>query len=58
MLDNGVSVRIGRGWFDERIHRFVTSYSRYIAPQMHEISYVDMRYPNGFATGRLTGVGS
>lgn len=55
VLDNGVSVRIGRGWFDERVQRFVSSYGRYIAPRINEISYVDLRYPNGFATGRLTG---
>ena len=51
VLDNGVSVRLGRGWFDERVSRFVSVYSRYIAPQVDAISYVDLRYPNGFAIG-------
>ncbi|MEM7209286.1 MAG: cell division protein FtsQ/DivIB [Pseudomonadota bacterium] len=55
LLDNGLSIRLGKGWFDQRLARFVSVYSRYIAPQIEAIAYVDMRYPNGFATGQLTG---
>jgi len=58
VLDNSMSIRLGRGWFDKRLNRFVAVYVRYIAPRLNDISYVDMRYPNGFASGRLTGDGS
>jgi cell division protein FtsQ len=58
VLDNTMSVRLGRGRFDRRLNRFVAVYARYIAPQLSDVSYVDMRYPNGFASGRLTGRGS
>ena len=58
VLDNTMSIRLGRGWFDRRLNRFVSVYARYIAPRLNDVSYVDMRYPNGFASGRLTGKGS
>ena len=58
VLQGGVSVRLGRGWFDERLNRFVASFERYIAPRLDKISYVDMRYPNGFSIGGLAGSGS
>ncbi len=58
VLDNSMSIRLGRGWFDRRLSRFVAVYSRYVAPRLSDISYVDMRYPNGFASGRLAGDGS
>lgn len=58
VLDNTLSIRLGRGGFDERLNRFVSVYPRYIAPRTSTISYVDMRYPNGFASGQLTSEGS
>lgn len=58
-LDNGISVRLGRdlghGWFDRHINRLATVYSTYIAPRLGDISYVDLRYPNGFAMGLAGG---
>jgi cell division protein FtsQ len=53
-LDNGVTVRLGRRDVDERLERFVHTASQVIAHRMNEISYVDMRYSNGFAIGWRT----
>ena len=50
-LDSGVTVRLGRRQVDERIDRFIRTVSQVIAHRMSEISYVDMRYSNGFAIG-------
>jgi cell division protein FtsQ len=50
-LDNGVTVRLGRRDVDERLERFIRTASQVIAHRMNEISYVDMRYSNGFAIG-------
>jgi cell division protein FtsQ len=50
-LDSGVTVRLGRRDVDERIERFIRTASQVIAHRMTDISYVDMRYSNGFAIG-------
>lgn len=50
-LDSGVTVRLGRRDVDERIDRFIHTASSVIAHRLNEISYVDMRYSNGFAIG-------
>ncbi len=50
-LDSGVTVRLGRRDVDERIDRFIRTVSAVIAHRLSEISYVDMRYSNGFAIG-------
>ncbi len=50
-LDSGVTVRLGRRDVDERIDRFIHTASQVIAHRLNEISYVDMRYSNGFAIG-------
>jgi len=50
-LDSGVTVRLGRRDVDERIERFIRTASQAIAHRLAEISYVDMRYSNGFAIG-------
>jgi cell division protein FtsQ len=50
-LDSGVTVRLGRREVDERIERFIHTASQVIAHRLTEISYVDMRYSNGFAIG-------
>ncbi|HMK84974.1 MAG TPA: cell division protein FtsQ/DivIB [Steroidobacteraceae bacterium] len=50
-LDSGITVRFGRRDVDERIDRFVRTAAQVIAHRMHDISYVDMRYSNGFAIG-------
>jgi cell division protein FtsQ len=50
-LDSGVTVRLGRREVDERIDRFIRTASQVIGHRLNEITYVDMRYSNGFAIG-------
>ena len=50
-LDCGVTVRLGRRDVDARTERFIHTASQVIAHRLTEISYVDMRYSNGFAIG-------
>jgi len=50
-LDSGVTVRLGRREVDERFDRFIHTVSQVIAHRLNDISYVDMRYSNGFAIG-------
>jgi cell division protein FtsQ len=54
-LDNGVTVRLGRRQVDERFTRFVAAGVGQIATHANDISYVDMRYTNGFAIGWRAG---
>ena len=50
-LDNGVSVRLGRRQIDERFARFTDVALPLLATRAAQISYIDMRYTNGFAIG-------
>jgi cell division protein FtsQ len=50
-LDSGVTVRLGRREVDARFERFIHTASQVIAHRLNDISYVDMRYSNGFAIG-------
>jgi cell division protein FtsQ len=50
-LDSGVTVSLGRRDVDERIDRFIHTASQVISHRLNEITYVDMRYSNGFAIG-------
>lgn len=50
-LDSGVTVRLGRREIDERFDRFIRTASQVIAHRLNDITYVDMRYSNGFAIG-------
>ncbi len=50
-LDSGVTVRLGRRDVDARLDRFIRTASQVIAHRLSDISYVDMRYSNGFAIG-------
>jgi len=50
-LDSGVTVRLGRRDVDERLDRFIRTASEVIAHRLNDITYVDMRYSNGFAIG-------
>jgi cell division protein FtsQ len=54
-LDNGITVRLGRRQVDERFARFVAAGVGQIASHANDISYVDMRYTNGFAIGWRAG---
>jgi cell division protein FtsQ len=50
-LDSGVTVRLGRRDVEERLERFIKTTSQVVAHRWTDISYVDMRYSNGFAIG-------
>ncbi len=50
-LDSGVEIRLGRRDVEARIERFLAAAAGVLAPRMAEISYVDMRYSNGFSVG-------
>ncbi|MDP9011910.1 MAG: cell division protein FtsQ/DivIB [Pseudomonadota bacterium] len=50
-LDSGVTVRLGRRDVDARLDRFIRTASQVIAHRLNDITYVDMRYSNGFAIG-------
>ena len=50
-LDSGVTVRLGRRDVDDRLGRFIRTASQVIAHRLNDITYVDMRYSNGFAIG-------
>jgi cell division protein FtsQ len=50
-LDSGITVRLGRRQVDERFVRFVQAGVGQIAAHASDISYIDMRYTNGFAIG-------
>lgn len=55
-LANGVTVRLGRRQVDERMERFLRVAAPVIAGRAADISYVDMRYSNGFSIGWRDGV--
>jgi len=50
-LGDGVIVRLGRQSVPERLQRFITLASATVAKRIAEISYIDMRYTNGFSVG-------
>jgi hypothetical protein len=56
-LSNGVEVRLGRQDVNARLERFISAASPVIATRTGQVSYVDMRYSNGFAIGWGTGSG-
>jgi cell division protein FtsQ len=50
-LANGVQVRLGRQDVPERLERFLRVASPLVAARNGEVSYVDLRYSNGFSVG-------
>jgi cell division protein FtsQ len=54
-IDNGVTVRLGRRQIDERFQRFVATALKLVAQRANDMTYVDMRYTNGFAVGWRNG---
>ena len=50
-LGNGVIVRLGRQDVPARLERFIAVASPVVAARAAEVSYVDLRYSNGFAVG-------
>lgn len=51
MLGNGVIVRLGRQDVPARLERFIAVASPVVAARAAEVSYVDLRYSNGFSVG-------
>ena len=51
-LDNGITVRLGRRDVDARFERFMVAGLKLVGERASDITYLDMRYSNGFATGR------
>ena len=49
LLSNGVELRLGRNDTERRIQRFVKVFSMQNAPNIDDVKYIDLRYPNGFA---------
>ena len=54
-LSNGLTVRLGRSQVDERIDRFIRVAAQVIAGHAADVSYIDMRYSNGFSIGWRNG---
>jgi cell division protein FtsQ len=50
-ISDGLRVRLGRQAVNERLERFIALASPMVAKRLAEISYVDMRYTNGFSVG-------
>ena len=44
-------MRLGRQAVNERLERFIALASPMVAKRVAEITYVDMRYTNGFSVG-------
>jgi cell division protein FtsQ len=49
LLSNGVELQLGRNDTERRIQRFVKVFSMQNAPNIDDVEYIDLRYPNGFA---------
>ena len=54
-LANGITVRLGRSQVDERFEKFMSAALGIVQHRAADISYVDMRYTNGFAIGWRAG---
>lgn len=48
-LDDGMNIALGREHMDQRLGSFVELYPRTLANVATPVTYVDLRYPNGFA---------
>lgn len=48
---SGLTLQLGRDDVEARLDRFVAVYERTIGRLPHKLSYVDLRYANGFAVG-------
>jgi cell division protein FtsQ len=50
-LADGITVRLGRAQVEERFDKFMSAAAGIVERRARDISYVDMRYTNGFAIG-------
>ena len=55
LLSNGVEVQLGRNDTEKRVQRFINVFSMQNAPNIDDIEYIDLRYPNGFAMRAKSG---
>lgn len=51
VLDNDVTLRLGRGDWKTKLERFATIYPQIEVPEHKRLSYVDLRYNVGAAVG-------
>ena len=56
LLSNGVEVQLGRNDSEKRVQRFIKVFSMQNAPNIDDIEYIDLRYPNGFAMRGKSGL--
>ncbi len=54
-LNDGITVRLGRSQLDERFEKFLNVALTIVKRRAQDISYIDMRYMNGFAIGWRAG---
>lgn len=54
-LSDGITVRLGRSQVDERFDKFMNAALAIVRRRSGAISYIDMRYTNGFAIGWKAG---
>lgn len=52
VLDNGITLRLGRENVEKRLAHFVWAWPQILRKQASDIDYVDLRYPDGFALRR------
>lgn len=50
MLNNGIELRLGKQEVNTRMSRFVNAWQYSLREKAGQLDYVDMRYPDGFAT--------
>ena len=53
ILNNGMTLELGREEMQQRMARFVAAYPYSLAERAESVRYVDLRYRNGFALGGL-----
>ncbi|MBI1887463.1 MAG: FtsQ-type POTRA domain-containing protein [Nitrosomonadales bacterium] len=51
ILNNGMTLELGREEMQQRLARFVVAYPYSLAERAESVRYVDLRYRNGFALG-------
>lgn len=56
VLDNGMTVILGKAALNERMGRFVWVYPNQLQAETHKIAYLDLRYTNGMAIGWKAGI--
>lgn len=54
MLNNGIELRLGKQEVNTRMNRFVSAWQHSLREKALQLDYVDMRYPDGFATKNRT----